>query len=480
MKLWMNGFVAVVFALGVSAMPARAASVNLISIQTPTQNVACPLTLELDGAISGRPFGPPFQYWFRVKIDDVYRETEKFTLVMPLPGVVLKVKYAVPITTSSDKSKLNYAELVSADFGPSLANQTVSKPVDFSVTCAKPISVAIRNAEITLTTNPHKSAITVAPTPAPLIKTAIGPVPPPNPPTGMAATQDPTVCAQHMGSAAVGNTVCLNLGPSSGTLALVWNGGNCNTCFDGYHLYRVDSGLHDLLPTNPDKSRTGNVIGRQDLFDGRCYAVTAYSARAGESTDSTQACIGSEFIQKTDSFNPTNQRSSFQRNSNGNMQSGSDDLGVGFTDQTSKALTGDSFYNVVYRMGLLFDLSKLSGKTVTKAVLHLHVNNAYTGAAIEFGKFAVDHHTSCATRISAGIDRWWQYGDWIAGSGATTARSTSGPDADIDVTSYVQRWTYGPNFGFVLYGAEENFNAFTEKSCLTLYTSGSSLDVIHN
>jgi secreted trypsin-like serine protease len=56
---------------------------------------------------------------------------------------------------------------------------------------------------------------------------------------------------------------------------------------------------------------------------------------------------------------------------------------------------------------------------------------------------------------------------------------TSGPDVTIDVTPFVQNWTHNTNFGFVLYGAEENLNAFTENSCKTWYTNASSLDVTH-
>jgi hypothetical protein len=125
-------------------------------------------------------------------------------------------------------------------------------------------------------------------------------------------------------------------------------------------------------------------------------------------------------------------------------------------------------------MGLLFDLSKLQGKTVTKAVLHLYVDHSIVGSS-----YAVDHSTSCATRIGAGVDRWWAYSDQIAGPGGPAASSSSGPDVDIDVTSFVQSWTHNANFGFVLYGADENLNAFTENSCQTWYTNTSSLDVIH-
>jgi hypothetical protein len=283
----------------------------------------------------------------------------------------------------------------------------------------------------------------------------------------------------------IGGLAC-QAGLSTGALALVWNSGDCERCFDGYHVYRVDSGRHDLLQTQPDKSITGILFKREDgPFEGRCYAVSSYSGK-GESEDSNATCIGGGQVQHTDTYRPTNQRSPQQyrtddtglsgtTNSNGGhiYDRGDKQLIVGFNYMTDKRSLGDHFENIVNRMGLLFDLSNLWGKTVTKAVLHLYVEHSIVGRA-----YAVDHSTSCATRIGAGVDRWWQYSGQIAGPGGPAAISTSGPDVDIDVTQFVQSWTHNTNFGFVLYGADENLNAFTENSCQTWYTNASSLEVV--
>jgi hypothetical protein len=306
----------------------------------------------------------------------------------------------------------------------------------------------------------------------------------PNAPKGMAATQDQQTCAQHM--TWIGGLAC-QTGLSTGALALVWNSGDCERCFDGYHVYRVDSGHHDLLQTQPDKSITGTLFKREDgPFEGRCYAVSSYSAK-GDSEDSNAACIGGGQVQHTDTFTPTNQRSSYglRQGSSGltgaassgvsfNGTNPGGELIVGFRYTTEKFAFGDSFYNRINRMGLLFDLSTLSGKTVTKAILHLYVDHTETG-----GSYAVDHSTSCAKRIGQGVDRWWQYNEGIAGNPGLAVNDTGGPDVTIDVTAFVQGWAHNTNFGLVLYGAEENLNVFTENSCKTWYTNASSLEVTH-
>jgi hypothetical protein len=458
---------------GALSAPAQATYAAQLGIAGgPQTNVACPVKVPFSGAVIGMP-GVPFQYWFITLVNGVEQVTPKTTMTMPMTGVA-PVTYPLTITNSSDQTTTNIVELDASDLSGQ-ARPTASTQVKYFVTCR------------TSTTQYHAAQAmgVLSPTPAPRWGGASGlGMIVPTAPKGMAATQDPQACAQHMGL--VGGLVC-QTGLSTGALALVWNSAACDTCFDGYHLYRVDSGRHDLLQTQPDKTLTGTILGREaGPFTGRCYAVTAYQAKF-ESADSNPACIGGGQIQVTGNYRPMYQRSPQQRriddtglsgtsNSNGGhiYDMGDKQLIVGFNYMTDKRNLGDHFENTVNRMGLLFDLSNLRGKTVTKAVLHLFVEHSIVGRA-----YAVDHSTSCATRIGAGVDRWWQYSDQIAGPGGPAVSSTSGPDVDIDVTQFVQSWTHNTNFGFVLYGADENLNAFTENSCQTWYRSASSLDVTH-
>jgi len=136
----------------------------------------------------------------------------------------------------------------------------------------------------------------------------------------------------------------------------------------------------------------------------------------------------------TDFFQPTSQRSFFQKFSQKTgivdpaegWSSSSGELRVGFTHFTTISWPGDGFSNNFARSGLLFDLSKLSSKEVSKAVLHLQVDYAKTGR-----NYATDHHT-------------WNYADAIAGTPSPNAYDADGPDVALNVTPIVQSWANSP------------------------------------
>jgi len=462
--------------------PAQATYLAQLTVANNPVTAFCPLKVQFNGTVVGVA-NSPFQYWFTTLVNGVESVTPKTTMVMPMTGVA-SVTYSLPIANSSDQMTTNIVELDAADLAGQ-AKPTTSTQVKYFVTCRPSSGYRAAAAAMSLPSpspspNPLRATAKAAPTALPLfgVITVY-----PNAPKGMASTQDPQVCSQHMGW--IVGLIC-QTGLSTGALALIWSTGNCDTCFDGYHLYRVDSGRRDLLQTQPDKSITGTIFAKEDgPFVGRCYMVTAYQGKL-ESADSSPACIGGGQVQVSESFSPTNQSSSHRYHvsstgfagavspaAGGPAGTNPSQLIVGFKYTTEKLPVGDSSSNVVNRMGLLFDLSKLSGKTVTKAVLHLHVDHAITGSS-----YFTDYHSSCATRIGAGIDRWWQYGDLSGEPGGVAASYSSGPDVEVDVTALVQGWTHNPNFGFVLYGAED-LTAFTENSCETWYTNGSSLDVAH-
>ncbi len=79
---------------------------------------------------------------------------------------------------------------------------------------------------------------------------------------------------------------------------------------------------------------------------------------------------------------------------------------------------------------------------------------------------------SCITDVGTGTDAWWQSTGLLNGRFDQYAAITdSGSSITVEVTPMVAAWMRGePNFGFVLRNADENLNAFTNKSCITRYT----------
>ena len=107
----------------------------------------------------------------------------------------------------------------------------------------------------------------------------------------MGITHDTPTCTAHGG---FGGGLACTAGLQAGMLALVWNCSNCKV--DGYRLYRVDSGRHDLQPSGGAYASDATVTlallsAPSDGFNGKCYAVSAYKG-ANESALSNWGCAG--------------------------------------------------------------------------------------------------------------------------------------------------------------------------------------------
>lgn len=303
-------------------------------------------------------------------------------------------------------------------------------------------------------------------------------------PAHLASTTDTQVCSQHLGNAQfLGFFICQAMG--SGMLTLVWDWPGKEN-IDGYRIYRVDGGRHERVHAQANgKEVTVDLLNAPaGGFNGKCYAVVAYKGSL-ESDLSNPFCVGGGSVLQTVTLDPDHRRCK------GKIRDGYTGVAgrilhdgdlwncqgeVGFYYRTDKSSQGDYFDNQIYRSAIHFDLDSLKGKKIWSAKLKVTVDTSHVGNGSQ-----TDHHTSCLARIATGIDRWWNYSDWIDMSLALEPGEAMGPDLSYDVTSIVRGWASGarPNFGFVLLGSDENLNAFTEKACYTSYAS-IQLEVKHN
>ncbi len=287
-------------------------------------------------------------------------------------------------------------------------------------------------------------------------------------------------CGSH-GGAFAGGIACQALLPK-GQVALVWDR-NGSAAVDGYRIYRVDNGRHNLAGTQNQGSQITLYIipPPSDGYSGKCYAVAAYSG-SRESSVSNAACVGGGSMVQTASFSPQHIRSIKHAVSH---ETGSTSVGgrpadyfnrqnfnVGYFYGTDKGALGDFARDTVSRAALYFDLSTLAGKHIRSARLTLRVDTTAIDA-VDTTRSRDDHETSCVARIGFGTSYWWNYDDWIEAAVAVSPGPQQGPDVSYNVTPLVAAWAQGrPNYGMVLLGEEENLDAFTEKACQTEYVFG--------
>lgn len=302
-------------------------------------------------------------------------------------------------------------------------------------------------------------------------------------PTGLTSTTDVQVCTQHGGFGA--GLACKALLPQ-GRLVLVWSYANGPVPAAGFHVYRVDGGTPtrvDAQTITPDL-KIFIVDPPPGGYAGACYAVSAYASGGQESALTPGFCSNATGQVQTAELSPIQARSIARRHLKNEGVAPSDmtddlfstpgNTEVGYHYGTSKSTLGDSSQNLIYRSGLLFDLSSLTGMTIRSAHLKMTVDTAYLDPSFDHWDTPSDHRTSCVAKIGVGLARWWNYGDWIEDSIVLQPGEYNGPDISIDVTPIVQGWRSGqPNFGLVLQGEDENLNAFTEESCITAYVPSS-------
>ena len=277
-------------------------------------------------------------------------------------------------------------------------------------------------------------------------------------------------CATHVG--VLGSLVCPDM-IKSGNLLLGWDWRAVNgpDAIDGYRVYRVDGGLHQLVYTQANKQDVTlvDVAKPAGGYGGRCYAVTAYVATR-ESAASDAFCADGSVIAKTVMLQPTHLRG-VQRlvSDNGNVvtgeygEAGLQGLVVGYFYQETKHTLGDSFHNSISRAAVSFDTGVLLVHRFVSARLKVHV-------ATSAGEGS---NHSCATAVGSGTGTWWQNKDWIdVQSAGSVAPTDAGPQITADVTPIVAAWLRGEkNLGLVLWNEDENLKAFTNKRCETAYDS---------
>lgn len=142
-------------------------------------------------------------------------------------------------------------------------------------------------------------------------------------------------------------------------------------------------------------------------------------------------------------------------------------------DTNGKDDMGESYdyRNEFYRAGLHFDVSKLVGHKVAKAVLSLRIFRTHH-RGVHSNPDYYDHVSTCGTVIATGKSQWWTYSDQIDfGPPTVQVLPSTTSDLKIDVTEIVRSWVAGPdsNFGLVIMGDNEDLGAYTETICQTQY-----------
>jgi len=514
-KLPILGVAAAALVFGIS-VPAQAATSAQITLSNGTlTNVACPVTLQLSGFVTGPP-NVPFEYWFENTRNGVRETTGKVGALMPPTGVA-PIGGSITIGESTDAAKENHVQVQAASMGqrsPALSNVAA-----FTVTCrsryltrsgavtadSRPAPRASRgpvSADPVIVPQPmpppQRSATRVQPA-APLSAVKWQPTPTPvvPAPTGLQSTLDPQVCGAHAGLAGF---ICLATIPA-GYLTLVWDWSPSAQFaqIDGYKIYRVDSGQRTVVGTQ-SAGITLNAFQQPAAgFPGQCFAVSAYNG-ASESTLSSPFCPTGGSTTQTISLPATPQRNSeeehgyqtgmfvaFHDRLRSEGEAKPSGFQVGFASATSHGglLGSDSSVNIAWRYALLFDTAGLTGRTIYHASLKLHVSKSLVFRPDEttWARFYApaanadprDVLVSCATNVGIPGEAWWQTQTWLTadfGTGVAPGR-IRGPEVSIDVTKIVADWAAGriDNYGLVLKGESEEMNAFKDDSCLTRFAN---------
>lgn len=271
-------------------------------------------------------------------------------------------------------------------------------------------------------------------------------------------------CAAHVGT--IGALVCPDM-IKSGDLLLVWDwqAGAGPDDIDGYRVYRVDSGLKQLVYTRANRKDLTlvDVAKPSGGYTGKCYAVSAY-AGTRESTLSPAFCAQGGTVATTTRLPLSHIRQTSRQRDNTQFTSPPDSGAiVGFSYSEEEHTLGDDYHNTFYRLGVAFDVTALRNRKLVSAKLHLTIAASY-GAG---------NNHSCATDVGTGTEFWWQNTAWLDGQfGYGIAPTDTGPEITADVTPIVAAWLRGePNYGFVLKNADENLGAFINKRCETTYSN---------
>ncbi len=304
-------------------------------------------------------------------------------------------------------------------------------------------------------------------------------------PTNVKNVAAATDCGAHVG--VLGALTCPAM-IASGDLLLIWDwkGEGALTDIDGYHIYRVDSGLKTLVATrsNGKDLTLFDIAPPAGGYSGKCYSITAYTAKA-ESESSSAFCASGGAVAKTVRMPASQARSSTKRHDDaGNTITGIGSLAgrgappaftnvmVGYSYASEKHTLGDSVLNVIYRGAVAFDLTTLAKRRVVSARLHLQIADSKCLGCVKAGGISVGNNYSCITTIGSGNEFWWRNGNWIEIQPSDIEPNDVGPDISADVTKLVASWVAGePNYGFVLLNRDERLGAFDNRQCQTSYSN---------
>lgn len=270
-------------------------------------------------------------------------------------------------------------------------------------------------------------------------------------------------CLPHVGL--IGTLVCPDL-VKSGDLLLIWDweAGSGPAAIDGYKIYRVDGGAHQLVDTRATKKD-------QTLFDvpkpvggsyaGRCYAVTAYAGNV-ESEASPPFCARGTSAAKTVRLAATHTRTSMAYPGGARGTTGFE---AGYWLHVNEPYNKPSQQTYsLERAAVAFDVTPYLGRRLVSAKLELEILDS-TG---------MGNNHSCANSVGAGNEFWWRDQDPLDGSfGYNIVPTEEGPTISADVTPIVAHWlatSTNPNYGFVLKGDETLPSGLTERRCITKYT----------
>jgi hypothetical protein len=254
-KRALTGLLIAIALLGLSRPSSAAVTASLSIVGSATLTVKCPVNVKFAGTIGGTP-GTTFTYSFNRFVNSVQKVVNGATVTMPGSGSIA-VNDSIPIAASTSGTTFDQIWVHNISGGQP---DVYSNAPNFSVTCGS-VTMPIMQGMIL--------SVAVAA------------------PTNVVATRDVNLCAKHI------NMLFCKAAIDSSDQPLVWDwAGNASyPTLDGYKVYRVDHGHHDLVETTSAGDGVhGTFIGAMGLANGRCFVVTGY-AGSHESPPSAQACV---------------------------------------------------------------------------------------------------------------------------------------------------------------------------------------------
>jgi hypothetical protein len=472
MTKWLVAF----FALCVLIAQPRLANASItasLALVGPTPINGCPANVQFTGSISGTP-GTAFTYSFNRFVNGVQQVAGGNMMTMP-PGGSITVNDSIPIAASTNG--VTFDQIWVHNIG-AFQQDVYSNKVAFTVNC-----------------------VTATPTPG---QTLLPGPPPPSIPNSLTSTNDPAVCTAHGGLAA--GLACSG-GFTQGMLALIWSSGGpnpCPNCSAGYNVYRVDGGQRTfVVRQNNGMDVTVALVPKpSDGFNGKCYAVTAYSG-FGESGESAPYCVNgavdTAFVRNF-IIQPKNIRHVYRHHHFEGFAPGcglpdwgtadSTSLSVGFVHRYSSAgpfaCDQDTWVDQVAvsfaelgSAGILLRNPKASVKKAILAFNRVSKGNASCLAGVHLPTGDWSNATDLIPNKDyiSGIP-------WSGGNDWTNTVKISGLIYNIDVTSAINNFAKGiwPDYGFLLVGGNEDASGFHDNNeCRSVFGDFSlSLQVIVN